>query len=92
MPSMTIALDTIAERLAIAVAAKVGKPVDVVILEALEARALSMGLSLPAADPMTGDDRYRRSLAIVERSAARPVLDDRSAEDIIGYDAAGLPR
>jgi antitoxin VapB len=29
--------------------------------------------------------------AIVERSAARPVLDGRSADEIIGYGPSGIP-
>jgi hypothetical protein len=31
-------------------------------------------------------------LEIAERSAARPVLDRRDPDDIIGYDEHGLPR
>jgi hypothetical protein len=31
-------------------------------------------------------------LEISERSAARPVLDPREPDEIIGYDDAGLPR
>ena len=33
-----------------------------------------------------------RLMAIGRRSAARPVRDDRSPEEIIGYDETGLPR
>ena len=33
-----------------------------------------------------------RLLAIVRRGRARPRLDDRSAEEILGYDEHGLPR
>ena len=29
---------------------------------------------------------------IIDRFAARPVLDDRSPDEIIGYDEKGLPR
>ena len=29
---------------------------------------------------------------IAKRSASRPVRDERSADDILGYDEAGLPR
>lgn len=32
-----------------------------------------------------------RLMAIVRRGRARPRLDDRSAEEIIGYDEHGLP-
>lgn len=31
-------------------------------------------------------------LRVAHRIASRPVLDDRSPEDIIGYDERGLPR
>lgn len=31
-------------------------------------------------------------MAIGRRCASRPVLDDRSADDLIGYDEDGLPR
>ncbi len=42
-------------------------------------------------------ERLRRSLAdeidaIGRRCASLPVLDDRSAEEILGYDEHGLPR
>lgn len=30
--------------------------------------------------------------AIIERGRQRPILDSRSADDIIGYDEIGLPR
>lgn len=30
--------------------------------------------------------------AIIDRGRARPTLDRRSAEEILGYDAAGLPQ
>lgn len=33
-----------------------------------------------------------RVMAIVRRGRARPRLDDRSAEEILGYDEHGLPR
>jgi antitoxin VapB len=31
-------------------------------------------------------------MAIARRCAARPVIDDRSPDEIIGYDERGLPR
>ena len=42
-------------------------------------------------------ERSRRRLAdeleeIAEHCASLPVLDDRTAEEILGYDEAGLPR
>ncbi len=40
-----------------------------------------------------GDRRLAEELnRIALRCAKRPVLDDRAAEDILGYDSHGLPR
>ena len=36
--------------------------------------------------------REQRLLAIVRRGRARPRLDDRTADEILGYDEHGLPR
>jgi antitoxin VapB len=41
--------------------------------------------------------RQKRPLAervqpIIDRCAARPILDDRSEDEILGYDENGLPR
>jgi antitoxin VapB len=40
----------------------------------------------PAADPTLVDDIQ----AIVQRIRSRPVLDDRSPDEILGYDESGL--
>lgn len=36
-----------------------------------------------------GDDRRRQALAIIAQCAALPDLDDRSADEILGYDENG---
>jgi antitoxin VapB len=46
---------------------------------------------------LRGDDRTPEQFAadinaIVDRYASRPVVDDRTADEIIGYDERGLPR
>lgn len=40
----------------------------------------------------TSTEARDRLMAIVRRGRARPRLDDRSAEEILGYDQHGLPR
>lgn len=37
------------------------------------------------------EDRIRRATAIALRCAARPDLDTRTADEILGYDENGLP-
>lgn len=44
---------------------------------------------LPGYPP--GEERYRAILRIARRAASRPVLDDRSPDEILGYDEHGLP-
>lgn len=38
-----------------------------------------------------GSGTADRLTAIIERGRSLPVLDDRSADEILGYDATGLP-
>jgi antitoxin VapB len=43
-------------------------------------------------EPMpSADDLFQQLMAIVSRVDALPVLDSRSADEIIGYDKDGLP-
>ena len=37
------------------------------------------------------DGRLQRIRAIVDKIASQPVIDDRSSEEILGYDENGLP-
>jgi len=37
------------------------------------------------------EERRRRVLEVARGTAALPVLDDRSADEILGYDERGLP-
>jgi antitoxin VapB len=36
--------------------------------------------------------RLRRMRAIADRAVSLPILDDRSADEILGYDEHGLPK
>ena len=74
------------ERLARALAERTGESLTVATRRALEERLRRIG-----------DDARKAALledlaAIRRRWSAMPVIDDRSADDIIGYDADGLPR
>jgi hypothetical protein len=61
------------------------------VREAIAASARDAGV-LPAATRRSPAEKRQRMFEISERSAARPVLDARDPDDIIGYDDAGLPR
>ena len=84
----TLPADIETERLARKLAAATGKPVVSVVREAIEATAAVAGLVRPrrrSAD-------LARIHAILKRIDALPVRDNRSAEEIIGYDEHGPPR
>ncbi len=73
------------ERLARKLAERTGETITVATRRALEERLRR-----------TGTDARRAALledleAIRKRMSALPVLDDRSADEIIGYDENGLP-
>ena len=86
---MTTTLDSEAEHLAAAIAKRTGQPIADVLKAALTAHARAAGI-IPVA-PMTNEERFNAMLAIAQRAAQRPVLDPRSPDEIIGYNALGLP-
>lgn len=88
MPT-TIDIDNETERLATAIAKKTGQTVAEVLKTALTAQARASGV-VPVS-PMTGEERFNAMLAIAQRAAQRPVFDPRSPDEIIGYNALGLP-
>ena len=82
------------EELARRVAVKTGKSPEDVIREALEERARDVGVAVTAFEP-AGPRKtidMEKIRAILERTAALPVLDPRSPDDIIGYDEFGVPK
>ena len=87
---MTIQITREIEHLVRLVASKTGQTPDEIIKEAVEARALAAGVSV-ARPRRTAMEIEQRLKQIAERVAALPILDDRSADDIIGYNASGLP-
>ena len=86
----TLPADPETERLARNIAEATGKPLPLVVKEAIAAKAEAAGI---------GGERPRRHKklnfarlnAIIERAAARSVLDARAPDEIIGYNADGLP-
>lgn len=86
---MTMTISTEVEQLARLVAVKTGKTPDDILKEAVEARARAAGIA-PAPKQCAFDDA--RVNAIIARVSALPLLDDRTADDIIGYDEFGVPQ
>lgn len=78
--------DELTDRLARELAAETGESITVAARRAIEER-LQRVRARKSAAPESGDLR-----AVITRGRARPVLDDRSAEDILGYGDDGLPR
>lgn len=88
---MTIQLSSEVERLARLLATKTGKNLDDVVKEAIEERARAAGVPV-GASRRTPEEIERSLNEIVARVSALPVLDKRSADEIIGYDEFGVPR
>lgn len=86
---MAIELPSEVEQLARLVAVKTGQSPDAIIREAIADRARAAGIA--AAGPRRPFDEAR-ARAIIARVSALPVLDNRSADEIIGYDEFGTPR
>jgi hypothetical protein len=81
------------EALVRAEAIKLGKSEDEVIRNALAKSAWSPRDLLPPPPPpsnLSEEERRRRVDEIIERYRALPVLDDRSDDEILGYDENGL--
>jgi antitoxin VapB len=77
--------DQEADRLARELAARTGETLTQAVVVALRERLIRVSghsRSVPLRDELT---------AIRRRCAALPVLDTRTADDILGYDEGGLP-
>ena len=77
--------DPEADALARKLAARTGESLTEAVLNALKER-------LQRTEMARRPNLVRDILAIGKRCSALPVLDTRSAEEIIGYDEHGLPR
>jgi antitoxin VapB len=77
-------------KLAELVAEKTGKSPDQVVREAVEASARAVGV-VPVKSKLSREELIAGMRAISDRCAALPVMDDRTPDQIIGYDEHGLP-
>lgn len=84
---MTLQIPQEAEQLVRLVASKTGKTPDDILKEAIEARAEAAGI---APKPRRKFDEAKVR-AIIERVSALPILDNRSDDEIIGYNEIGVP-
>lgn len=75
--------------------ARTGRTPDEILREALVRTGDVLPWRSSVAPPpvsLTKDELVARMEAIAVRSAARPMADPRSIDEIIGYDDFGLPR
>ena len=88
-----LAIPTETEDLARRIARKTGKTPEHVIHDALATNARSLGVDVAANQPSkTPEERIAAMMEISERFKTCPVLDDRSPDEILGYDEFGVPR
>lgn len=73
------------DRLVRDLAAETGESITVAVSVAARERLERLRGAVPR------ERRKEAMLRIARRSAARPVLDDRPLEEILGYDENGLP-
>jgi antitoxin VapB len=93
MTTTTLPADPETERLARQMAEAAGKPVETILREALAAHAWGLGIIPPAPPRRRTPDQIRAALEeAAARLSAMPVLDPRTADEIIGYDEYGIPR
>ncbi len=80
-----------AARLAKELAAQTGESVDDAVLHALK-RAMLVEQRTRASQAAESQEKLLRVVSeIQERIAKLPVLDDRSPDELLGYDESGLP-
>jgi antitoxin VapB len=77
--------DEAADRLARELAAETGESITTAITIAVRERLERLRGAVPR------ERRQRTLTEIAERSAARPVRDPRTADEILGYGPEGLP-
>lgn len=80
-----------AYRLAREIARRTGESLTEVVTQALRER-LARHATDDRTEPARKAERLRRLRELANEFDALPVLDDRSADEIIGYDENGVPR
>ena len=79
--------DPEADRLARKVAQITGETITEAVLHSLRDRLAKVERSAAEIEDVVAD-----AMAIADHCASLPLLDNRSADEIIGYDENGLPR
>lgn len=88
----TLPADAETQRLAQEISKASGKPVKVVLREALYSHAWSTGVVPPPPRERKTPEEIRAAIdAIVTEVRALPILDARPDDEILGYDENGLP-
>ena len=90
MAALTIDPET--TRLAQRIADVMAKPVEVVVKEAIVAKAEAAGVTLAKPHHGAAADMLAKMLSITDIFATLPVLDDRDADAILDYDQHGVPQ
>lgn len=85
---MTIELTTEVEQLAQRIAGKTGTTPEKAIKEAVEERARALGVDIGTPRRKFDEAGLRATLARLDKL---PILDDRTADEIIGYNEYGVP-
>jgi antitoxin VapB len=85
---MSLQLPNEVEQLARLIAVKTGTTPEAIVREAIEASARQAGIDTAQRRRPFDEARVR---AIIARVSALPVLDERSADEIIGYNDIGVP-
>ena len=88
--TVNIPIDAETELLARRLSEFTGRPLPMIFREALEAQAANAGLERPFRP--SRDAVLARMRAITDEFADLPVLDGRSADEIIGYGDDGVPQ
>jgi antitoxin VapB len=87
-----IVLSPETEQLVRLIAERSRKTPERVLNDAVEACAREVGIVPPQEPPgPPGKPSFDRMMAISDRFATYPVLDDRNPDEIIGYDEFGVP-
>ncbi len=86
---MTLQIPQEAEQLLRLVASKTGKTPDVVLKEAIEARAEAAGIQPKRR--RSPEEIEKRINEIIARVSALPILDHRTDDEILGYNEIGVP-
>ena len=88
--NITLPTDAETERLAHKLAEVTSTPLPTVVKHAIEAEAAKAGITAPPR--LSRDALLARMIAITDGFAGLPILDQRSADEIIGFDQHGIAR